>query len=71
MPHVYVNRRGPDRGNDVVMDEAGAVRLFLEHVACAATAACSLVDGPPDIDTVHRRVLAARGTAPPWACGSW
>src|SRR5580693_878812 len=25
IPHVYVNRRGPDPGNDVVMDEAGAV----------------------------------------------
>src|SRR6185437_11528313 len=33
VPHVYVNRRGPDRGNDVVMDEAAAVRLFLGHVS--------------------------------------
>src|SRR5580693_8856804 len=27
VPHIYVNRRGPDRGNDVVMDEPGAMRL--------------------------------------------
>jgi len=60
VPHVYVNRRGPDRGNDVVMDEAGAVRLFLEHVAGHGHRSVLLVDGPPDIDTVHRRVLAAR-----------
>src|SRR4029079_3897453 len=32
VPHVYVNRRGPDHGHDVVMDEPGAVRLFLGHV---------------------------------------
>jgi DNA-binding LacI/PurR family transcriptional regulator len=32
VPHVYVNRRGPDHGNDVVMDEPGAVRMFLDHV---------------------------------------
>ncbi len=31
-PHVYVNRRGPDRGNNVIMDESGAVRMYLDHV---------------------------------------
>src|SRR5689334_17100491 len=36
VPHVYVNRRGPDHGHDVI------------------------IDGPPDVDTVHRRVSAAR-----------
>jgi DNA-binding LacI/PurR family transcriptional regulator len=60
VPHVYVNRRGPDRGNDVVMDEAGAVRLFLEHVAGLGHRSVLLIDGPPDVDTVHRRVLATR-----------
>jgi LacI family transcriptional regulator len=60
VPHVYVNRRGPDRGNDVVMDEAGAVRLFLQHVASFGHRSVLLVDGPPDVDTVHRRVLATR-----------
>jgi LacI family transcriptional regulator len=60
VPHVYVNRRGPSRGNDVVMDEAGAVRLFLEHVAGLGHRSVLLVDGPADIDTVHRRVLATR-----------
>jgi DNA-binding LacI/PurR family transcriptional regulator len=60
VPHVYVNRRGPSRGNNVVMDEAGAVRLFLEHVAGLGHRRVLLVDGPPDIDTVHRRTLATR-----------
>jgi LacI family transcriptional regulator len=60
VPHVYVNRRGPDRGNDAVMDEAGAVRLFLEHVAGLGHRSVLLIDGPADIDTVHRRVLATR-----------
>jgi DNA-binding LacI/PurR family transcriptional regulator len=60
VPHVYVNRRGPDRGNDVVMDEAGAVRLFVEHVAGLGHRSIVLIDGPKDVDTVHRRVTAAR-----------
>lgn len=60
VPHVYVNRRGPGHGNNVVMDEAGAVRLFLEHVAGLGHRSVLLVDGPPDVDTVHRRVLATR-----------
>ncbi len=60
VPHVYVNRRGPDRGNDVVMDEAGAVRLFIDHVASLGHRSLVLIDGPRDVDTVHRRVSAAR-----------
>jgi DNA-binding LacI/PurR family transcriptional regulator len=60
VPHVYVNRRGPDQGNDVVMDEAGAMRLFIEHVADLGHRSVALIDGPRDVDTVHRRVSAAR-----------
>jgi LacI family transcriptional regulator len=60
VPHVYVNRRGPDRGHDVVMDEAGAVQLFMEHVAGLGHRSVVLIDGPKDVDTVHRRVTAAR-----------
>ena len=60
VPHVYVNRRGPDRGNDIVMDEAGAVRLFVDHVAGLGHRSIVLIDGPREVDTVHRRVLAAR-----------
>ena len=57
---MYVNRRGPDHGHDVVMDEPGAVRLFLGHVAEFGHRSVALIDGPPDVDTVHRRVSAAR-----------
>ena len=60
VPHVYVNRRGPDHGNDVIMDEPGAVRLFLDHVAGFGHRSVALIDGSPDWDTVHRRVSAAR-----------
>src|SRR5919201_723009 len=62
VPHVYVNRRGPDHGHDVVMDEPGAVRLFLDHVAGSGHRSVALIDGPPEVDTVHRRVSAARRT---------
>lgn len=62
VPHVYVNRRGPDRGNDVVMDEPGAVRLFLDCAVGLAHRRLALIDGPSEVDTVHRRVAAARRT---------
>ena len=61
IPHVYVNRRGPDRGNDVIMDEAGAMRLFIDHVADLGHRAIALIDGPAEVDTVYRRV--SRGPA--------
>jgi DNA-binding LacI/PurR family transcriptional regulator len=59
-PHVYINRRGPDRGHDVVMDEPGAVRLFLDHAAGLGHRSFALIDGWPTADTVHRRAAAAR-----------
>jgi DNA-binding LacI/PurR family transcriptional regulator len=60
VPHVYVNRRGPDRSHDVVMDEAAAVRLFVEHLADLGHRSVVLIDGPREVDTVHRRVTAVR-----------
>jgi LacI family transcriptional regulator len=60
VPHVYVNRRGPDHGHDVVMDEPGAVRIFLDHVAALGHQRVALIDGPIQVDTVHRRQAAAR-----------
>jgi LacI family transcriptional regulator len=62
VPHVYVNRRGPDRGNDVVMDEPGAVRLFLDCAAGLGHRDFAIIDGRAAVDTVHRRVAAARRT---------
>jgi LacI family transcriptional regulator len=59
-PHVYINRRGPDRGNDVVMDEPGAVRLFLDYAGGLGHRSVALVDGGIRVDTVYRRVSAAR-----------
>jgi LacI family transcriptional regulator len=60
IPHVYVNRRGPYPGNNVVMDEEGAIRLFLDHVASLGHRSVLLIDGPEEVDTVYRRVAAAR-----------
>jgi DNA-binding LacI/PurR family transcriptional regulator len=60
VPHVYVNRRGPDQGNDVVMDEVAAVQLFVDHVAGLGHRSVVLIDGPREVDTVHRRVTACR-----------
>jgi LacI family transcriptional regulator len=60
IPHVYVNRRGPEPGNDVVMDEAGAIRLFVDYLAGLGHERIALLDGPAEVDTVHRRVSAAR-----------
>ena len=60
VPHVYVNRRGPEPGNDIVMDEAGAVRLFLDHVAGLGHRSVLLIDGRREVDTVYRRVAATR-----------
>jgi LacI family transcriptional regulator len=62
VPHVYVNRRGPQSGNNVVMDEPGAVRLFIDHVAALGHRSVALIDSAPEVDTVHRRVMAARRT---------
>jgi LacI family transcriptional regulator len=42
------------------MDEAGAVGLFVDHVAGLGHQSVVLIDGPRDVDTVHRRVTAAR-----------
>jgi LacI family transcriptional regulator len=60
VPHVYVNRRGPDRGHDVVMDEPGAIRMFIDYAAGLGHRSFALVDGWATVDTVHRRVGAAR-----------
>ena len=60
VPHVFVNRRGPEQGNDVVMDEAAAVRLFLEHVAGLGHRSVLLIDGRREVDTVYRRAAATR-----------
>ena len=60
VPHVYLNRRGPQPGNNVVMDEPGAIQLFIDQVAGLGHRHVAIVDGLPEVDTVHRRTLAAR-----------
>ena len=42
------------------MDEPGAIRLFLDYVTGLGHRSVVLIDGPPEVDTVDRRVSAAR-----------
>jgi len=62
VPHVYLNRRGPRPGHDVVMDEEGAVALWLAEMGRRGRRDLVLVDGPDRVDTVHRRTMAARAS---------
>lgn len=64
VPHVYLNRRGPRPGNNVVMDEEGAVALLLQETLALGRRGVLLLDGPTDVDTVHRRTVAFRRQAP-------
>lgn len=60
VPHVYLNRRGPGHGNNVVMDEEGAMRLFVEELAALGHRRIAVIDGYKNIDTPFRRVTAVR-----------
>lgn len=60
VPHVYLNRRGPRPGNNVVMDEEKAMRLFAEHLSRLGHRRLGVVDGFKTIDTVYRRAAAVR-----------
>ncbi len=60
VPHVYMNRRGPRPGNDVVMDEEQAMALFVQHVSQLGHHRIGVVDGHTRIDTVYRRRAALK-----------
>lgn len=60
VPHIYLNRRGPRPGNNVVMDEEAAMRLFIDHLHELGHKRVGIVDGLKAIDTVQRRTVATR-----------
>ncbi len=60
VPHIYLNRRGPGQGNNVVMDEEGAMRLFVDHLAGLGHRRIDVIDGFKNIDTPFRRTAAVR-----------
>lgn len=60
VPHIYLNRRGPQPGNNVVMDEEAAMRLFVDHLHELGHQRVGIVDGLKAIDTVERRAVATR-----------
>lgn len=60
VPHVHFNRRGPRPGNDVIMDEEKAMRLFVDLVGGLGHRRLAIVDGFKVVDTTYRRASAAR-----------
>jgi LacI family transcriptional regulator len=64
VPHVYLNRRGFRPGNNVVMDEEKAMRLFVAHLAALGHRRLGVVDGFKSIDTIYRRAAAVRALGP-------
>ncbi len=60
VPHIYLNRRGPQPGNNVVMDEEAAMLLFVDHLHDLGHRRVGIVDGLKAIDTVQRRTVATR-----------
>jgi LacI family transcriptional regulator len=60
VPHVFVNRAVPGSGRNVVMDDAQAVRLALEHLAGLGHTRVGYVSGPLGLEPVARRVAALR-----------
>lgn len=60
VPHIYLNRRGPQPGNNVVMDEEAAMRSFVSHLRGLGHRRLGIVDGVKAVDTVQRRAIAIR-----------
>ena len=60
VPHIYLNRRGPDADNNVVMDEEGAMAIFVEHLHSLGHRRIAVIDGHKNIDTAYRRGVAIR-----------
>jgi DNA-binding LacI/PurR family transcriptional regulator len=60
VPHIYLNRRGPRPGHNVVMDEERAMQLFVEHLATLGHRRLGIVDGYRYVDTIYRRAAAIR-----------
>jgi LacI family transcriptional regulator len=58
LPHVFVNRGVPGSRRNVLMDDALAVRLALEHLAELGHRAVGHVAGPLGLEPVARRVAA-------------
>lgn len=58
LPHVFVNRGVPGSGRSVVMDDALAVRLALEHLAGLGHEVVGHATGPLGLDPVVRRISA-------------
>ncbi len=58
VPVVFADRGLPGSGRNVLMDEAAAVRVVLEHLASLGRGVVGHVEGPLEIDTTQRRLQA-------------
>jgi LacI family transcriptional regulator len=60
IPVVFANRGVPRSNRNVVMDEDGAARLAVEHLAERGHRRIAQIDGPARIDTARRRTRGFR-----------
>jgi DNA-binding LacI/PurR family transcriptional regulator len=63
LPHVFVNRGLPGSGRNVLMDDARAVELVLDHLVSAGHTRIVHLCGPSDLDPTRRRVAVFRALA--------
>lgn len=63
IPHVFLNRAVRGSGRNVVMDDAGATRLALDHLRELGHRRIAHIAGPPGIEPASRRRRAFRAHA--------
>jgi DNA-binding LacI/PurR family transcriptional regulator len=61
IPHVFVNRGVPRSGRNVVMEDARASVLAVDHLVSLGHRRIGHVAGPRELDTARRRATAFRG----------
>jgi LacI family transcriptional regulator len=60
LPFVLVNRRVPHVGPSVTVDDAGGMRLGVEHLLALGHRGIAHIAGPEDADTARRRLAGFR-----------
>ncbi len=60
LPFVLVNRRVPNVGPSVTVDDAAGMQLAVEHLAGLGHRLLAHIAGPADVDTAHRRLVGFR-----------
>ena len=71
IPHVFVNRGVPRSGRNVVMDDARASALAVDHLVSLGHLRIGHVAGPRELDTARRRATAFRAHARALGLRAW